>query len=63
MPAPHAFAAVELVPEVHIFPPTLAKPVPVGAVTCAQFTFLRSLQSLYTNHDPWIPTVLLPGAM
>jgi hypothetical protein len=48
---------------VHIFPPTLANPVPVGLVTIAQFFPIRSVQSLYVNHDPWIPTVLLPGAM
>jgi hypothetical protein len=40
-------AAVEVVPEVHILPPTLGKlAVVVGAVTVAQLTFFRSTQSL-----------------
>ena len=46
MPAPHAPAAIEVFPDVHIFPPTLGKLLGLGLVTIAQFTPLRSTQSL-----------------
>jgi hypothetical protein len=61
-PAPQAPAADDVCPVVHILPPTLLKPIPVGAVTLAQFWFFRSLQSLYANQEPWIPSELDPAA-
>jgi hypothetical protein len=61
-PAPHAPGDEDVCPEVHILPPTLVKAVPVGVVTVAQFWFFKSLQSLYENHEPWMPSELLPAA-
>src|SRR5215468_8673725 len=62
MPAPQAPLAIDVCPDVHILPLVFGKLVAGGVVTVEQFMFLRSAQSLYSNHDPWIPTELPPEA-
>ena len=49
IPAPHAFVAVDVIPDVHILPPTFGKALAsVGGVTTVeQLTSCKSLQSLY----------------